>query len=182
MGVKLMKLLQTIFVGLLALESLVSMAGLIAAQQKEQQPSGSVIQHEGQTGQTGQSANITAPHKVIDVMREYRGIKLGMKRDVVRDELGKPELSDQAQDSFKIGGEDRITTLYDNDTVKMIQLYFFESKKVPSWADVVGTTEIEQNPDGSKIARVEVPEENFWVSMSQSKGGDVITVTISRFR
>lgn len=172
-----MKLLQTIFVGLLALESLVSMAGVIAAQQKEQQPSGSaVIQHEGQ------SANINAPHQVINVMREYRGIKLGMKRDLVRDELGKPELSDQAQDSFKIGGEDRITTLYENDAVKMIQLYFFESKKVPSWADVVGTTEIEQNPDGSKIARVEVPEENFWISMSQSKGGDVITITISRFR
>jgi hypothetical protein len=175
-----MKKLQTIFVILLAIGGLAfwppGLASL-AAQQKDPQTSGSVV-----TQQEGQAANISATPKEIKVMREYRGIKLGMKRDEVRDALGKPELSDKGQDSFKIGGDDQLTAHYDNDSVSVIQLYFFESKKVPNWVDVVGDTEIEERPDGSKIARIEIPEENFWISMFQGKGGDIATITISRSR
>ena|SRR5919109_2724343 len=175
-----MKRLQIIFVALLAIGSLAFwMPGLtpLAAQQKEPQTSASAVNQE-----ESQTANISASPKEIKVMREYRGIKLGMKRDEVRDALGKPELSDKSQDNFKIGGDDRLTTYYDNDSVKAIQLYFFESKNVPTWADVVGDTEVEQRPDGSKVTRAEFTEENFWVSMYQSKSGDVTTITISRSR
>jgi hypothetical protein len=175
-----MKQLQTMFVSLLTIGILVfGIPGVtpLAAQQKEPQTSGAVTnQHEGQT------AVISASPKEIKVMREYRSIKLGMRREEVRDALGKPELSDKSQDSFKIGGEDRLTAHYDNDSVKAIQLYFFESKKVPNWVDVVGDTEIEQRPDGSKITQVEVSDEGFQVSMYQSKNGDVTTITISRLR
>jgi hypothetical protein len=175
-----MKRLQKIFVSLLTIGVLafwIPGLTLVAAQQKEPQTPGSTT-----TQQEGQTAVISAAPVEIKVMREFRGIKLGMKRDEVRDALGKPELSDKSQDSFKIGGDDRLTTHYDNDSVKAIQLYFFESKKVPGWVDVVGDTEIEQRPDGSKIARVDIAGENFWVSMFQGKGGDVTTITISRLR
>jgi hypothetical protein len=175
-----MKRLQTVCVSLLAIGSLAFwMPGLtpLAAQQKEQQTSGSAI-----TQQEGQTAIVAASPKEIKVMREYRGIKLGMKRDEVREALGKPELSDKGQDNFKIGGDDMLTAHYDNDSVKVIQLYFLESKRVPNWVDVVGDTEIEERPDGSKIARVDIPEENFWILMFQGKGGGATTITIGRSR
>jgi hypothetical protein len=175
-----MKRLQTIFVSLLAIGSLAfCMSGLtpLAAQQKDPQTSRSAV-----TQQEGQAEALSPIPKAIKVMREYRGIKLGMKRDEVRDALGKPELSDKGQDSFKIGGNDLLTAHYDNDSVNAIQLYFLESKRVPNWVDVVGDTEIEERPDGSKIARVDIPEENFWISMFQGKGGDVTTITLSRAR
>lgn len=173
-----MKRLQTIFITLLAIGSLpTSVTGMTppAAPLKELQTSGS-----GVTQQQGQAAVVSASPKEIKVMREYRGIKLGMKRDEVRDALGKPELSDQGKDRFKLGGDDLLTAHYDGDNVKVIQLYFFESKKAPDWADVVGETEIEQRSDGSKVARREIPEEKFWVSMYRSKSGAITTVTISR--
>jgi hypothetical protein len=173
-----MKRLQTIFASLLAIGSLAFwMSGVtpLTAQQKEPQASGSAT-----TQQEGQTAVISAAPKEIKVMREFRGIKLGMKRDEVRDALGKPELSDKSQDNFKIGGDDRLTAHYDKDSVKAIQLYFLESKKAPNWVDVVGDTEIEQRPDGSKVTRAEVSEEDFWVSMYQNKSGDVTIITISR--
>jgi hypothetical protein len=175
-----MKRLQTIFVSLLAIGSLAFwMPSLmpLAAQQKDPQTSGSAA-----TQQEGQADALSPIPKAIKVMREYRGIKLGMKRDEVRNALGKPELSDKGQDIFKIGGDDMLTAHYDNDSVKVIQLYFSESKRVPNWVDVVGDTEIEERPDGSKIARVEIPEENFWISMFQGKNGDITNITISRSR
>ncbi|MBO0799200.1 MAG: hypothetical protein J2P31_10315 [Blastocatellia bacterium] len=98
----------------------------------------------------------------------------------MRKVLGKSDNYNKDQDNFKIDGDNTLTTLYDNDSVKMIQLYFLEPKKAPSWVDVVGDTNIEQRPDGSKLAEAEIQEENFRVSMFQSKSGDVTTITISR--
>jgi hypothetical protein len=146
-----------------------------ATQQKEARTSeGTLTQPVGH-----EAVNSSSP-KEIKVMREYRGIKLGMQRAGVRDALGKPELSETGKDRFKIGGEDRLTVHYDNDNVKLIQLYFFKSDRTPKWADVVGNTEIEQRPDGSKLARVDIPDEKFWVSMYVSQSGDLTTVNISR--
>jgi hypothetical protein len=104
-----MKRLQTIFVILLVSCSLAFwMSGLtpLAAQQKESQTPGSAV-----TQQEGQAEALLPIPKAIKVMREYRGIKLGMKRDEVLDALGKPELSDKSQDNFKIGGNDMLTAL-----------------------------------------------------------------------
>ncbi|MBO0720268.1 MAG: hypothetical protein J2P41_05565 [Blastocatellia bacterium] len=98
----------------------------------------------------------------------------------MRKVLGKSDNYNKDQDNYKIDGDNTLTTLYDNDSVKMIQLYFLEPKKAPNWVDVVGDTNIEQRLDGSRLAETEIPEDNFRVSMFQSKSGDVTTITISR--
>jgi len=168
-----MKLQRPIFITLMITGSLVFWRPALApllAQQKETRISESAV---------AETIAAASP-KDLKVMREFRGISLGMKRNAVRDALGKPEISELGKDRFKLGGDDRITIHYDNDDVKVIQLYFFKSNKSPKWADVVGNTEVEQRTDGSKLARVDIPEEKFWVSMYESKSGDVITVNISR--
>jgi hypothetical protein len=147
----------------------------VAGEQQENKSSGSEVSQQDRQEPIG-----AVPVKEIKVMREYRGIKIGMKRAAVRDALGKPENSDKGQDSFKIGGDDRLTAHYDNDNVKVIQLYFSESKQAPKWIDVVGDTEVVQRPDGSKVARADVFQENFWISMYQSSSGSLTTITISR--
>jgi hypothetical protein len=114
------------------------------------------------------------------VMREYRGIKLGLKSTEVRAALGKPESASDNRDEYKIGGEDLLTVHYDNGVVRAIQLYFTDAKNAPSWAEVVGDAEIKENENGAKQARVIVSKENFWVSMFQNKEKTVTTITISR--
>jgi len=111
------------------------------------------------------------------VMREFRGIKLGMKPDEVHTAMGKPGKTDENIEEFSLGGDDLLTINYDNGTVKAIRLYFTDAKKVPAWTEVVGDTEIKQNDSGAKFARR--VEENFWVSMFQNKDGTVTTITIS---
>jgi hypothetical protein len=122
----------------------------------------------------------TAPPAGAKVMRDYRGVKLGMKAEEVRAAMGKAELSQPDKDRFIIKGDDRLTVYYDGGAVKAIQLYIVDPKNAPAWADVVGDAEIIEMESGAKRARRDVPEEGFWVSMYQSKDGAMTTVTISR--
>lgn len=126
------------------------------------------------------SSDAVALLQEIKVMREFRGVKLGLKSDAVRAALGKPENTNENREEYKLGDDDTLTVHYDNGAVRAIQLRFTSGKNVPSWKDVVGETAIQQNENGSKVARVVVTAENFWVSMYQNKEGTVTSITISR--
>jgi hypothetical protein len=131
---------------------------------------------EPQQPQQPQAALQTSP-----LMREYRGVKLGINRDAVKAAMGKTARSAADWDEFKLGGGDLMTVRYDNkDAVKTIQLYFTDPAHAPKWTEVVGNAEIQEKSTGSKYARAENKEENFWVTMFQSNTGAVTTVTLSR--
>lgn len=115
------------------------------------------------------------------LMREYRGVKLGVAREQVKAAMGGAARAEKDLEEFKLGGGDLMTVRYDEKgAVKTIQLYFTDSDRAPKWADVVGAAEIQEKTTGSKYARAENKEENFWVTMFQSKSGAVTTITLSR--
>jgi hypothetical protein len=143
-------------------------------------PSHPAAEIQQQNQQPNQQPTGAATPDQAQVMREYRGIKLGMNPEKVRDIMGKPELKEKDKDRFKLGGNDLLTIYYDGDAVKAIQLYFTDPKHAPAWAEVVGDTEVVQTNSGAKSARRVISEENFWVSMYQNKDGTVTTITISR--
>lgn len=116
----------------------------------------------------------------VKVLREYKGVKLGMKRAEVRSALGNPESSNTTSDDFKLTGEDTMTVHYNNDMVKAIQLAFYEPKNAPAWKDVVGDAQTIELATGAKTARKEMHEEKFWVSIYQNKEGTIVRITISR--
>jgi hypothetical protein len=119
--------------------------------------------------------------QISPLMREYRGVKLGINRDAVKAALGKPARSAADWDEFKLGGGDLMTVRYDDkNVVKTIQLYFTDPTHAPKWTEVVGNAEIQEKSTGSKYARAVNKEENFWVTMFQSNTGAVTTVTLSR--
>jgi hypothetical protein len=131
---------------------------------------------EPQRPQLPQAALQTLP-----LMREYRGVKLGMNRDAVKAAVGKTVRAAMDWDEFKLSGGDLMTVRYDDkDAVKTIQLYFTNPDRAPKWTEVVGNAEIEEKSTGSKYARAIDKEENFWVTMFQSNTGAVTTVTLSR--
>lgn len=116
----------------------------------------------------------------VKVLREYKGIKLGMKRADVRAALGNPESTAANSDDFKLTGEDTMTVHYNNDAVKAIQLAFYDPKNAPAWKDVVGDAQTIELATGAKTARKEMHEEKFWVSIYQNKEGTIVRITISR--
>jgi hypothetical protein len=131
----------------------------------------------GISGRSGQGGTASTQAKV---MREYKGVKLGMKRAQVQATMGKPETSTDNSEDYKLGGDDMMTVHYDNDEVRAIQLGFYDPKNAPAWKDVVGDAEVSETESGAKHARKVVSGENFWVSIYQSKDGQTTRITISR--
>ncbi|MDQ3012256.1 MAG: hypothetical protein M3X11_16290 [Acidobacteriota bacterium] len=113
-------------------------------------------------------------------MREFKGVKLGMKRDEARAAAGKPESSGGDTDEFKLTGDDTMTVRYENGEVKAIQLAFLDSKNAPAWKEVVGDAEVSQMANGAKTARKVITDEKCWVSIYQSKDGSTTRITIMR--
>jgi hypothetical protein len=135
----------------------------------------------------GSAATVAKPSPANDnatqaskVLREYKGIKLGLKREQVRAALGPPESSGEDSDDFKLTGEDTMTVRYENGEVKAIQLAFLDAKNAPAWPEVVGDAEITELANGAKTARKMLPEEKCWVAIYQNKEGTVTRITISR--
>jgi hypothetical protein len=114
------------------------------------------------------------------VMSEYKGVKLGMKRDAVKAALGNPEASTDTSDDFKLTGEDTMIVHYENEEVKAIQLAFLDPKHAPPWKDVVGDAEVIETTNGGKSARKIIEAEKFWVSIYQTKDAAITRITISR--
>lgn len=134
-----------------------------------------------------QSVEATAFYRASDqaksdkAMREFHGVKLGMKRDAVQAAMAaKPENSTDDSEDYKLTGDDTMTIRYENGEVKAIQLAFLNAKNAPAWNDVVGNAEVNELANGAKTARKTMNEEKFWVSIYQSQDGSTVRITISR--
>jgi hypothetical protein len=114
------------------------------------------------------------------VMSEYKGVKLGMKRDAVKTALGNPTTSADNSDDFNLTGDDTMTVHYENGEVKAIQLSFLNPEHAPAWNDVVGDAEVSELANGAKTARKTLEAEKFWVSIYQTKDKSSTRITISR--
>ena len=114
------------------------------------------------------------------VMSEYKGVKLGMKRDAVKAAMGNPATSSDTSDEFNLPGDDTMTVHYDNGEVRAIQIAFLDSKNAPQWKDVVGDAEVSELANGAKTARKTMETEKFWVSIYQTKDKTITRITISR--
>ncbi|HZF38333.1 MAG TPA: hypothetical protein VE715_05900 [Blastocatellia bacterium] len=115
------------------------------------------------------------------VMSEYKGVKLGMKRDAVKAAMGNPTNSSDTSDDFNLTGDDTMTVhYYDNGEVKAIQLSFLNPEHAPAWKDVVGDAEVSELSNGAKTARKTLETEKFWVSIYQTKDRSSTRITISR--
>ncbi len=114
------------------------------------------------------------------VLREFRGVKLGMKQDAVKAALGKAEDgSSEAREEY-LSNDEAITIHYDAGAVKAIQVQYLDAAKAPTWTEVVGDAAIEEMANGAKTARKVINAESFWVSMYRSKDGTVVRITISK--
>jgi hypothetical protein len=113
---------------------------------------------------------------------DFRGVKLGMTPEEVREKLGTPVLKDADMDYFAISDSIAAQVAYDdNHKVRTISVDYANGAGAPDYHAVVGS-EITTRPDGSLYSMVRYQSRGFWVSYSRTAGTVlVVTITIQKF-
>lgn len=122
----------------------------------------------------------------IPVLQDYKGIKIGMTQDEVRDKLGKPEVNDATGYFYVFSDDERAQIGFDADKkVNMIAVFYSaDNEKKPQYADVFGpdSTAVAKD-DGSIYNLVSYPQAGYWVAYSRLPGDDaLVTVTMQKIQ
>ena len=112
---------------------------------------------------------------------DFRGAKLGMSPEEVREKLGHPVLKDAEMDYFVLSETITAQVVYDAaHKARMISVDYANGAGAPDYRAVVGE-ELVTKPDGSAYAMVRYQSRGFWVSYSRTAGTMVVvTITIQK--
>jgi len=116
---------------------------------------------------------------VTPVYSAYRGIKIGMTAEEVRNTVDNLKEKGDVQDFFVFSDNETAQVFYDKDRkVKAISIdYLGKDSGAPTPDQVLGQP-IQPNRDGSMYELVRYPEAGYWVSYNRTSG-DNPTVTIT---
>lgn len=116
--------------------------------------------------------------------KDYKGVRIGMTADEVRQKLGTPELKDKTEDLFLISDAEMVQVVYDkDDKVSVVSItYSGDNDAAPSALAVLGE-EVAAGADGRVYKLVRYPAVGYWVAYSRA-GGDapVVSVTMKKMQ
>jgi hypothetical protein len=112
---------------------------------------------------------------------DFRGAKLGMTAEEVREKLGTPVLKDAEMDYYVLSDTMTAQVVFDSaHKVRMISVDYANGAGAPDYRSIVGQ-ELTSKPDGSAYAMIRYESKGFWVSYSRTAGPvTVVTVTIQK--
>lgn len=115
------------------------------------------------------------------LMRDFKGVSLGMSADEVRHKLGSPKDKADDQDFYVLNDKLMVQVLYDKaQKVVTISADFTGDADAPTPKAVFGS-DIEAKPDGSMYKLVRYPKAGCWVSYNRTTGDTpLVTVTIQK--
>jgi hypothetical protein len=112
---------------------------------------------------------------------DFRGAKLGMTQEEMREKLGNPVLKDVEMDYFVLSDSLTAQVAYDaTHKAKAISVDYANGAGAPDYRTVMGQ-ELVTKADGSAYAMVRYESRGFWVSYNRTAGPVfVVTVTIQK--
>jgi len=112
---------------------------------------------------------------------DFRGARLGMTPEEVREKLGNPALKDGEMDYYLFSDSVSGQVAYDaNHKVKAISVDYANGAGAPDYHAIIGP-ELTTKADGSAYAMVRYQSRGFWVSYSRTAGSAfVVTITIQK--
>ncbi|HEX8070905.1 MAG TPA: hypothetical protein VF546_13195 [Pyrinomonadaceae bacterium] len=118
------------------------------------------------------------------VLREYKGVHIGMAADEARKKLGSPADKSDQQDLFSPSDKETIQVSYDaqHNVAAIAVMYMPGADKAPACKDVLGA-DLTAKPDGSMYRLVRYPKAGYWVSYSRTPGdAPLVTVMMQRYK
>jgi hypothetical protein len=110
------------------------------------------------------------------VLKEYRGVQLGITADEVRKKLGEPKDKTDEQDFFIFNENETAQIVYDK-THKVITIsadFLTAGAGVPTAKQVFGS-EVEAKPDGSIYKMMRFTKAGYWISFNRTGGASPLT-------
>ncbi len=112
---------------------------------------------------------------------EFRGVKLGMTPETVREKLGSPVLKDAEMDYYVLSDTVTAQVVYDKTSkARMITVDYANGTGAPDYRAVVGP-DLVTKADGSAYAMVRYESAGFWVSYNRTAAPvTIVTITIQK--
>jgi outer membrane protein assembly factor BamE (lipoprotein component of BamABCDE complex) len=129
-------------------------------------------------------AAATAGEDDSAVLKEYRGVQLGMTAAEVRKKLGDPKDKGDEQDFFIFNETETAQIVYDKTHIVVtISADFMTSgTSVPTAKQVFGS-EVAAKEDGSVYKMVRFTKAGYWVSFNRTSGASPLTtVTLQKIQ
>ena len=143
---------------------------------------GSLLVHaQKNTPKTAPAAQTTANSADADgpLLREYRGVTLGMTAEEARKKLGEPADKSDTQDFYTFSETESAQIFYDAERkVLAISAHYTGAGSGAPDAKTVLGSDVPPQADGSAYKMVEYKRAGCWVAYSRT-AGDAPTVTVS---
>lgn len=127
----------------------------------------------------GQSAT-NARQSNTPLLKDYRGVKIGMSVDEVRAKLEQIKKG-EGQDFLVFSDEESAQIYYDSQgKVTAISIDYFNNGEAPSPNAVLGSA-LQAKADGSMYQLNRYPEAGYWVSYNRTAGDKpIVTITMQK--
>lgn len=133
-----------------------------------------------------QGVQETKTAALMPVLTEYKGIKIGMTADEVRENLNeKPVVADKDGFYYEFSENESAQIMLDADQkVRVIAVIYRDNDIAPKYEDVFGKdVPVETMPDGRVYNLVRYPDKGFWVAYNRTAGdSSLVTVTIQKMQ
>lgn len=112
---------------------------------------------------------------------DYKGVRLGMTAQQVRDKLGPPAIKNSDQDYYVFSENETAQIGYDADhKVVTISVDYLGGVGAPDYKTIVGG-ELGISPSGSLYRMVRYESLGFWVSYNRTTGSvPMVSITIQK--
>jgi hypothetical protein len=126
----------------------------------------------------------TTPATAAPVFTDYKGVRIGMSADEVRDKLDHLKEQGKVQDFFVFSEAESAQVYYDaqGKVTAIFVNYIGDDSNAPKPEAVLGE-EIQAKPDGSMYELKRYPAAGYWVAYSRTAGKNpIITVTMRKMQ
>jgi hypothetical protein len=129
------------------------------------------------TAASAESAKSSDP-----VFTEYRGVRIGMAADEVRQKLGKPKVKDKSQDLFVFTDKESAQIFYDvQENVFAISIDFTGRNNGAPTASEVLNEDVAVKADGSMYRMKQYSDAGYWISYNRTSADPPqVTITMQK--
>ena len=134
------------------------------------------------SAQEDQDESAGAESALEPLLKDYKGVTIGMSAAEARRKLGNSDADGKTSDFFQISDNEMAQLFYDQEGKVRAISVIHTGSGAPQPKSVLGE-DVEPGSDGRAYKLIRYPKAGYWVAYSRTAGNSpLVTVTIQRMR